>query len=806
MKKLLFTIVLGLLGIVGAYAQGSFDTALLIHEGTNSTAALDLDGDRGAYFKYVASEQVVISLTARDNENFYLYLDDTTQTTYDYTSTTDANYVTTYSMKLAAGQTLYVLAKQGYSATGTEVGFDAKLFTNVLQHGMSKDDPIALESGATYWFEGGNAYFNYTAADNGVLVLTQHSYCYGASYTVDGVTKDLIWDSNSKEMSLAVEAGHEYSIWTSSSSYSMFFVSALFTQPKQGETIGNPYALVIGDNTVPAEAGKYYYKFLNDGDLGFLTVKAEGCVISARTVGNTYDNLSSNNEGTMRLQLDMDQECIITLDKKEATAEAQVMTAQFALPEAGDIETNPIVLTPSEDTQVSAPSGVKFYSLTNNSGQTAFLRVIVDTEGISSYGTTQVKVYKKSEGYQYGGSSLSSGEEFKVVLEPDAEYMIRVSNVEDAPVLFRTWFSAINPGDVYSMPITAKLGKNTVEAEGQKFYEYTAASNCRLTLTVGNSETTTAFFPMYDGDEYYGRDLLSSGDGVYVLAAEAGQKYIFRITGASIGEQFTISEEAYGAGQTKENAIEMTGTYTFDDLNPYKLWLVYNVKEDGIAEITPNGFSGISYYDNIYYSVNDGSESNISGYDADYQSVMLTKTVAVKAGDKLYFHIDVQSYQEGATIAVAVREALPGEAASNPLSIAVNEPVSIPLVGYGGSRWYAFDVETECDVTFSATEYASVSLYDKDVQQIKCGEYSDAMTLGAYYEPYVLKLAPGRYYMNVTYTDGTDLTVSGTGIVSGIAALQLPVQSSGVIYNLAGQRVSNGKGIVVVNGKKALNR
>lgn len=802
MRQRLFAIIVGLLGIAGAYAQDSFATALLLRDGSNSTPALEIDGNRGAYFKYVATEQVVVSVTPKDNEYFNFYLDDTTSESYDYTSTTDANYVSTYSLKVAEGKTLYIFVKQGYSATGTEVGFNAKIYTNVLQHGMTETDPIALVSGSTHWFEGGNAYFTFTSPEDGMLVLTQYSYNYGASYTVDGVKKDLVWNSNTKEMNIPVQGGKEYSIWTSSSSYSMFAVSARFTQPKQGETVEDPFALALGENTVPAAAGKYYYKYLNDGDLGFLTIQADGCIISARTVGNTYDNLSSNNKGKMKLQLDMDQEAIITLEKADDTAEAGVMTATFTLPEIGDIESNPIMLTSSETAQVAAPSGIKYFLIKNNGDGPCFLNVMIDSEGVSSYGNTQFKVYDKADGYMYGGTTISSGEHHKVVIASEKEYMIRVNNTDAEEILFRAWLSEINDGDVYSKPIKATIGENTVTEAGQKFYSYTAASTCRLTLTVGNKETTTAFFPLFDGDEYYGFDLISSGDGVYVLAAEQGEKYIFRLTGASKGEKFTITEEEYGEGQSKDAAIQIQDVYTLDDLNPYKVWLVYNVEKDGVAEITPNGFSSLTYYDNIYYSVNDGSQGNLSGSDANYNTVMLTRVTPVKAGDKIYIQLDVQGYQEGATISVAVRDALPGEAPSNAIGIAVGEATAVPVVEYGGSIWYTFEVESECDVTFKGSDYASVSLYDGALQQIKCGEYSDNMTLGEYYDPYVMHLATGKYYLAVTYTDGTNMTVSGTGIVSGICAVELQNEQAGGMYNLAGQRVSSAKGIVIINGRK----
>lgn len=797
---------MAMLCVAQAFAQSSFETALALQEGSNVTPALNLGYDRGAYFWFTATETTVISLTPGDGGSVAFYFDG--EKSYDYSTSYDKDYVGTYSIKVSAGQTVHVLATQGNSSSSTDVMFTAVISTGVLQHGMEENDPIALEMGKTYWFEGGNAYFTYTATDDGMVIFTQPSYCYDASYKVDGTTKMLSWSSDTKQMSMPVKKGKTYKVWTSASSYSMFCVSAQFTQPKQGEVIENPFILELGNNTVPAAAGKYYYKFLNEDDLGFLEVKATGVVFSARTTGTNYDNLASNQSGVMRLQVDMDQEVVITVEKAEATAEAQIMTATFELPQKGDVEGNPIVLTSSETIAVSSPVGVKFYSIKNTGASDMFLNVHVDTKGISSYGSTQVKVYKKGDGYQWGGSKLSSDEDYRIIVAPGDVYMVYVKNVEEGAVEFRVWLSEIAKGDVFSNPIEAVKGENTVTVAGQKFYAYTAQSTCRLNVAVGNSSTTTLFFPAYDGDDWMGVSLISSDGGVYVLAAEKGTKYVFRMTGAAVGDKFVVSEEPYKAGQSRSNPIVFDGNYEFDDMNPYDVWLAYDVKTSGIAEITPNGFGDLTYDDNIYFMVNDESEyaNNMRGYDSDYNEAMLNKSLAVKAGDRVYFHIAVKSYQEGASFAISVREPAPGEASDNPIVFDVNKPNTIEAVGYlDNSRWYSFDVAEACEVTFSATGSVTLALYDADMTQVSCGEYTPDMHIGGYYGDCVKELAAGKYYAEVTYADECELTISGSGVTTAISAVNAGVKNSSVIYNLAGQRVkANAKGLYIVNGKKVL--
>lgn len=792
------------MGVMAAPGD-SFENAIDIQAGENSADVVEAGYYMGAYFKYTATSTTIVCATGLSGESFNFYLEDQSES-YNYSSfSVGSNY--TYYHKVDAGATIYVLAKQSYGATGNQIAFKAELDTDVLQHGMTEDDPIAPEMGKRYWFDGGNAYFTYTAAADGVLILNQPSYCYGASYTVDGEKTTIKADSE-KNLNIPVSAGKTYSIWTSASTYSIFCVTARFTQPKQGDTAANPLPLALGDNTLPKAAQKYFYKFTNGDDAGKLTVKAgEGITLSARTVGYTYDNLQTGVSGTMTVDVDMDAE-ILVIAERSAEAEADgTITASFSLYQQGDVESNPIVLTPSETETVGAPTGVKFYSIKNTAATPVFLKVSVESESINSSSSSSVKFYKKGENYQWSGTSVYAGSPESVIMQSDEEYYIRVSNTTEEPVNFRAWTEEIGEGAVYSSAIEAHLGENTVAAAGQRFYKYTSTSECRLTITVGNKTTTTLFFPMYDGDEYMGRTLISSTDGVYILAANAGETYVFRMTGAEAGDVFTIEEASYGEGQSRETAIAFDGTYTFDDLNPYNVWLVYEAKEDGVAVIGSD-IENPTFNDNIYYGLNDAevAYNNLRGYDSDYNSAMLQKEVGVKAGDKIYFHVDVQSWAEGKTLTVSVRAPKPGETSDTPIEVALSEATTIDPVGYSDSpRWYSFEIPADGSVTFHAVEYTGISLYDSEMQQISCGEYSDNMSVGGYYDDYTKELPAGKYIFSVNSSYGENaLTITFTP-ATGIEAVAASKQTAAPAFNLAGQRVSKtAKGIVIMDGKKMI--
>lgn len=629
----------------------SFEKAMTLVEGNNTAKAVAMGYyDGAAMFKYTASETTVLSVTGQNGAGISFFNADESSI-YDYTSSYDANYVATYSIKVAEGQTIYVQVNQGYGDTSDEVSCQVEIATGVLEHGMTADDAIALQMDKEYWFEGGNAYFTYTATEDGVVVFSQPSYCYGAKYTVDGVANDLAWASETKQMNMPVVAGKTYTIWTSASDSGIFSVSAKFTQPKQGDIIENPFIMAVGDNVLPKAAQKYYYKYTNEEDAGFLNLTIpEGVVLSARSTSSSWDNLLSHAEGTARIAVDMDQEIIIIANRAEEAEADGVLFAEYKKPEAGDTEALAIAIT-SADAISTAAGAEKYYIIKNETGAPAFLFVNVITEGISSYGST---VTVKAKGTSYG-QSVGTGDEFKEQCSADAEYIICIKNNTAAPVEFSAWMKALEAGDSYSMPIVAALGQNTVAADGQKFYSYTATQDCKLTIQTGNPGTTTLFFPAYEGDEWMGLDGVV-GDldkGVWTLAATAGKPIIFRMTSATAGEKFTITEGAYGEGETRATAIELAdNVIELDDLAPYKTWYVYTVAEDGVAEIIPADFEAPTWEDNVYYAVNDQYEgyNNLRGYNASYAYEMQTKSIAVKAGDKIYIRLDVKNYNEGATI------------------------------------------------------------------------------------------------------------------------------------------------------------
>lgn len=647
------TLVAAMMTFVGASAQNSFDTALPLAEGLNSSEAYSLGYDNGAYFKYTATETTILSAKSTDGEYIDFY-NGAQESDYNYASVADENYIYTYYIKVPAGETYYIKVTTRYGSTANTVSFTAGMEYNAIGEGASESAPWNVVLGKNYWFEGGHAYMKYTATDDGVLVINQPSYCYGADYTTssNSTPTSLSWSSSTRSIELPVVAGETYNIHTSASSYGIFNVTVAFTQPQQGDTQANPFILTLGDNTLPAAAQTYWYKFTNTGDKGFLTVKATGTMMAARTVGYDYNDITDNEQDMMTILLDMDQEILILVNKTTATTDAETLTAAFAAPQKGDIESDPIVLTSSETTPVASRAAkVVYYSIKNESTDAKFLNVCIDTEGINSMSASNVKLYKQGEDYRWYGTQLISKTTQSALIESGKTYMLRVDNKTTEPINFRAWMADIVDGDVFDKPLTAQLGNNTVPAQGSstKFYNYTATKDCKLTVSVPTDATSISF--PNDADGWNSQSTIAQTATSATIAATAGTKYTIRLNNIAAGSVFTIAEEDYAPGESRSTAIPFDGTYTFDDLNPYKLWLVWTAPATGDALINAE-LNNPSYADYIYYAVNNAYPTSIRHYDYATWDYIYDATAAVNEGDKVYFQLDVTSYQEGSTLTI----------------------------------------------------------------------------------------------------------------------------------------------------------
>lgn len=803
MKKHLFLLCMLLMSVVGAFAQASFETAVEIAVGENSSEAVEVGYYQGAYFKYHASEACVLTLQGQ-SLNFAFYNADQTNNYNSYSESKGTLY--TYSIAVEANTDVYALITLSYGATATTVDFTASVTPCDFAQGLTPETAVTVEDGSTYWFynEAGSAdvYLNYTATADGVLKLhLESAYLrYGeGGYTVDGVETPVTKDDD-KDVNVPVTAGKEYSIHLATYS-KLLPVVVRFTQPQQGDTKDNPFILVMGENPLPAAAQKYYYTYTNGDKEGFLTLTGNGS-FSIRTEGYSYDDLASGVANHVQLLLSPAKTILITLDKTAATAEDEVLMASFAEPGPGDLESTAIELVLSETEQTSSPVGTKYYKVTNNNSSSQFLNVAVDTEGVTSaYGATStVKVYQNGSNPDWYGTSATSTDPARVEVAAGATYIVRVVNGLEEDIKFRAWFEAVGAGDLYSNPIALEAGDTEIAA-GQKFYTYTPATTCKLTVKTDESKVSKVLFPQYDGDEY-GRTLLSNENGEYVLEAQADFAYIIRIT-ASEATTINVAEVPYGEGESRATAKAFDGTYQF--AAPHKTWLVYEAPRAGVAEVKLEGIESLDYNDKITAYVDEalsGTELKEWGA-ASY--VPKTLATSVVEGTKIYLYLDMVSTAEGLQIVANVRDANPGEAASNPLPLTIGEenPNELPYVGYYDNPiWFAFETEQAGTATFSAVEYVGASLFDSNMQQIKAGTWSDDMSIGGYYgSADVVLPEAGKYYLrlNSNSNESNTLTLTGSAFEKHDEPVAGATLWGNIIYSDKWTQSTEGVGMYAIN-------
>lgn len=801
MKKISLIFALVLTTVASAWAQQdgkSFETAFDLVAGENSASELVTVESyyTGAYFQYTATEATILKCSAINCYSFSFYNAEHGQLTSSYVS---ENGKYAYILQMEAGQKAYVLAKQGYGSAETSVSFKADLIAGDTNHGASADDPRIIEDGNSYWFNYYYAYMKYTATDDGVLVLGYNGSDYGSTYTVDGNTVTLNYDNTDHVYRIPVEAGKVYDIALYTSSRSLFNVTVALTHPSVGDTIDNPFTMQLGDNTVPSAPGKYWYSFTNGDKAGFVTINAFDATIKVRGEGYSYDNILDGATGIAKFQVEANTKYIVSI-QKEGTVQDAVATVSFAEPQAGELESNPIAITPSADGVISVPAGSTLYYTMTTGQNGCFINAKV-LSGWVSASTCRMKAASES----YYSSSFYDTYDLHYQAATNTKYIFQIFNAGAEELKFSVWTEDIAQGDFFNDPIEAVAGTNVILPVGSstKYFTYTPATSCRLEIAVPEGVTVT--FPYMNwGYEYENQPAKVEGN-TYSYNVTAGTPLIFKLAGVQPRQTFTVTETVAGAGESRSTAIEYTEPYTLTG-TPSTTWLVYTAPADGVANINA-AIDYISWYDHVYYYINDEeTKHDIAVWDYDKNAYTYTGNAALSAGDKLYIQIELTTNQDGKVVTIEMREPDPGEAPTNPLVLVPGVPTAFGAVAWGGAnaKWLSFTTVQPGLVELEAGDYTTINIYKADdLSNPLCTE---AYFGGDYYGKFSQEFNEvGTYLVKVMYSYyGDQMTASGSAFGDTPTAINgVNVNANENVYNLAGQRVNgNQKGIVIKNGKK----
>lgn len=805
-------------GVAGA--QTSFETALTAKTGSNSYT-VEGETSQDIYWKYTSSEATLLyldPLSGYNNAIAYEAVESDGTTSYNLLKATAVYDYSTYVLSnvypIEAGQTLYLKE----TGTGT-LGF--KLTTKKVEglgHGLTKDDPVTIipgeehylgnaRLGADGYIDRYNTYATYTATADGKLAFS----------TVTSATAYLTMEDGSSldGNKLMVEAGKTYNFIYSLNTPVIFTTE--FSQPTAG-SLDVPFALNEGENVVPKEAGTYYYTY-TPSTLGYLVTSSEATMSGQMTYYPDLNSLSYNYSSTiaptgsfnLRVEIpyQLTSPCYIVI-KRTADAEAdQTFTATMEAYKQGDKEANPFVIESLPSTQtLPTATGTYYYSVTLPATTDQFLSVQATGDVASG---TRVYVYKSGESKTYGSAQGNSGARLALNTTEPTTYLISwTASGETTPITFNVQLDGIEPGDTYGNPIQAVVGDNNVTASTAKYYQYTATKTGKL--TVAATDKMTVSFPK--GESVYAGEYETTQTGhTYKIDITAGTTYIIKVVGAEPGTAFTLSEDAYAAGEDRTTALDLTetGAYTFDSTPVTSIWFMLTAKAQDVVEASTD----IAY--NGAYTVEFGKSSDYylkqivkTSYESGEAVTRYEGMTVVSEGDVCYLHLSLGgSVLTGKKVTLTERDFQEGEDASKPILLTDGSSVTIGDASYDTPRWFKFTLKDAEEYTLKASGYVGGTIYNS--YEDTSNEYGGTSayfvtdyTDGSSY--YTAKATDGDYWLAITSNyDNATLALSVKADANAIHNVEAPIQNDAAYYTLQGIRVEHPqKGIFIHNGRKVI--
>lgn len=797
MKKNLL-LSMALCASLSGWAQTSYETALPLQEGENTYTCEETV--QNLYWKYTPAEDMIVKV----KPNGYDMVEMHTSVTDDAgaPSMKAINYAAfKYPEKgfaLHAGETYYVVLTT-YNTPGT-VSFNYSICENSagVGTGLTAEDPLVIIPGkeqfigATYASNDvQTTYATYTATEDGLLKITSSAYVNSSS-TING--SPLIFDSANEEYvaSIPVTSGETYNFVFKG--YNAYFFTSELTHPTAG-SIDRPFELQTGANTVPAEAGEYWYSFTPVGT-GYLTLSSESSLPGGKVelLSNKSYSATVTVEGSYNLRYELSYNSgntmYVKVTKPEASAEPDILNYEMKDYAPGEKESNPQTIA-SVPAEVKVPAQTKyFFSLTTPAEQNGFL--IVEAQEALSNTNTYVKIYKKASGSWSGiqGTNVTKAE-----ILGGTEYIINCDNQEQNELTLNISYATIQDGDVITQPLTAQLGENSINGKGNRYYTYKASKACKVQVTV--PEGVVVSFPK-DASEYNIYDAYVNGQ-TSTLYAEGAQSYYIKLENCTGEGSFTIAEADYAAGDTKDLAIEVTdGVYNFGEEVPSCLWVKYTAAKSGKLLIS----SQVPFdYENT--SMLLWTESSSYGNQLlDYTTYTYGGSINVIENQTIYIQVLSKIALKDYSLNFELKDPEPGEIPATAID-GTNGKVTVPVTEYGKEFWVKVDAKAGT-LILKSTGNASGLLYEglENAVNENSREYFSASNYdyntGEVLDEYVFKTdlqEAGTYYFKFMYLyNSVDIWFEGD-VATAINSIEsLTQQGAEEVYDFRGMKL-NGKSL-----------
>ena len=705
-----------------------------------------------------------------------------------------------------------------------EVGFSLKLDkTENLGAGLTADKPVEIKLGATQvlgnpcypedsW-DDTKVYTTYKAEKDGQLQIKTEQYVTSANVNGTAVSAETVNDK--RVFKINTEAGKTYTI-NFTLGIPFFVATSEVVEVKEG-AIDMPYALKEGENTIPAEAGKYFFTYKPE-KTGYLNITSDaesaGNKVSIyrnkinASNGNNAVGQSADGSYSVRAELESNYYTYyIVVDKKTATAKAETFNVKMEDYQAGEKAGTAISVNVSETAETITLPGAKgkyYYTFTVPANTKKLLTVespAVLSEGTSAYVNTSDGTY----GATYMENQIIKRD---VNSTREQKYYLVVTSNETTPLTLNIRYADVEKGSLITEAKDAVLGSNTIDFKGTEYYTYKATKNCKLAVTVEEGVTVT--FPKNTSG--YGSYEASQKGNTYSIQATAGEIYYITLKNVKQGSTFTLDEAKFDAGEVRENPIVMTGnTYTLGE-NASNLWLKYDVTETGVIEFSCD--APFSWSNNIGIVKNDGKapvsmadqiqdESTLDQADPTRLNVYHA-VFSAKKGDALYIQVNIEGDATGNKLTLTQRASKPGETIDNPIELKKGETLDVSKASLNNPIWVKakltvgknefknagngyFTPQKSCRLSGDGISYDGSAIHWTDNSFIEDAKEEK------------------NFIFMVSYAEGRAKVKFVDNNTDGISRIELIPDSAPAIYTINGTKINNitGSGVYIIksNGK-----
>lgn len=814
-KTLLFAAAL-CLAATTATAQ-EFANPLTPTEGNNS---YQVESPGTIYWKFVADADYIATFGQYGSSDVPMVAFESNGKPSYINGVTASDWVTKI-FALEKGKTYYFTINA--EAKG-EVGFSLKLDkTENLGAGLTTDKPVEIKLGATQvlgnpcypedsW-DDTKVYTTYKAEKDGQLQIKTEQYVTSANVNGTAVSAETVNDK--RVFKINTEAGKTYAI-NFTLGIPFFVATSEVVEVKEG-AIDMPYVMKEGENSIPAEAGKYFFTYKPE-KTGYLNITSDaesaGNKLSIyknkihATNGNNAVGQSADGSYNVRAEIESNYYTYyIVVDKTTATAKAETFNVKMESYQPGETAGTAIPVNVSETaTAITLPGakGKYFYTFTVPANTKKLLTVespAALSEGTSAYVNTSDGTYGATKmEYQIIKRDVNSTREQK--------YYLVVTSNESAPLTLNIRYADVEKGSLITEAKDAVLGSNTIDFNGTEYYTYKATKNCKLAVTVEDGVTVT--FPKNTSG--YGSYDASQKGNTYSIQATAGEIYYITLKNVKQGSTFTLDEAKFDAGEVRENPIVMTGnTYTLGE-NASNLWLKYDVTETGVIEFSCD--APFAWTTNIGIAKNDGKapvsmadkiqdESTLDQVDPARLNVYHA-VFSVKQGDALYIQVNIEGDATGKKLTFTQRASKPGETIDNPIELKKGETLDVSKASLNNPIW------VKARLTVGKNEFQNVDGGNFTPQQF-CRLEDDGITYSGMpitWEGNSFikeKTKEEDFIFMISYAEGKAKVKFVDDNTSGISNIELVPDSAPSIYTINGTKINSftGSGVYIIksNGK-----